>query len=188
MGGIPWSPKLQGYRDLIELWWMMERRRKRVQVSVSRIRRFMRKTGQMQALQYDLEQSSENLKHAHKNYKTAKQFAGIWQEEFMDTLAQALAEKKGTDVATELNLMKQVERQRRQGRNVKRMRGRLGKERVTRLYFTNKEDERILCDTQATMVNACFNENETRFSQIEDTPPMRPRTILGEPQPCSQDL
>jgi hypothetical protein len=40
MGGVPSSPKLQIYRDLIELWQMIVIKRKRIKVSVKRIRRF----------------------------------------------------------------------------------------------------------------------------------------------------
>ena len=85
----------------------------------------------------------------------------------------AIAARKGTDADTESNTLKRVERQRRQARNVKRMRGRLGNSRVTKLWFTDEEGTRIQCNTQHSMENACFQENETRFSQSESTPPMQ---------------
>jgi hypothetical protein len=45
MGGIPWSPKLQGFRNAIELWSMILRKRKGIKVSSTRICRIMAKTG-----------------------------------------------------------------------------------------------------------------------------------------------
>jgi hypothetical protein len=44
MGGVPWSPKLQIYRDTIGLWQMIVKKRKQIKVSVKRIGRFMMKT------------------------------------------------------------------------------------------------------------------------------------------------
>jgi hypothetical protein len=42
MGGIPWSPKVQRYRDAIELWWMVVRKQRNVHVSTKRVRHFIR--------------------------------------------------------------------------------------------------------------------------------------------------
>ena len=53
------------------------------------------------------------------------------------------------------------------------MRGRLGNSRVTKLWYTDDDGSRVECNTQHAMENACFQENETRFSQSETTPPMQ---------------
>ena len=90
---------------------------------------------------------------------------------FQESLAVAIAVKKGTDAVTEANNLKRIERQRRQARNVKRMRGHLGNSRVTKLWHTNKNGTQVECNTQHAMENACFEENESRFSQSEATPP-----------------
>jgi hypothetical protein len=37
MGGVPWSPKLQPFRDTIELWKMILQKRKGLKISVKRI-------------------------------------------------------------------------------------------------------------------------------------------------------
>jgi hypothetical protein len=57
MGGVPWSPKLQPYWDTIELWKMIQRKRKGVKISVKIIRQFMTKTRIRDALSNDLEQT-----------------------------------------------------------------------------------------------------------------------------------
>jgi hypothetical protein len=75
MGGVPWSPKLQPYRDMIELWKMIQHKRKGVKISVKRIRRFMTKTRIRDALSNNLEQTEILLDTAHKSYKEARKLA-----------------------------------------------------------------------------------------------------------------
>jgi hypothetical protein len=172
MGEVPWSPKLQVFRETIELWKMIIRKRKGLKISVKRIRRYMSKTGIVDALTNDLEQVEMLLKRAEKSYKEARKSAGVWRNDFLDNLAKAKAEKKGTDTAKELKSLIQVEKQRRQARNIKRMRGKLGTGQVTKVYQTNEDGTQTVCETQETMVNAFFKENDSRFSQSELTPPM----------------
>ena len=77
-GEVPWSPKLQHFRTSIELWSMIVKKRKSVKVSNKRIRKFMRKTGNWNALKYDLEDAQKKLTTAHKEYKEAKQNSEVW--------------------------------------------------------------------------------------------------------------
>ena len=81
--------------------------------------------------------------------------------------------KKGTEPGKELKSLKQVEKQRRQARNAKRMRGELGTGQVTKVCQTDEDGTRTVCETQETMVKAFFEENDARFSQTESTPPMQ---------------
>jgi hypothetical protein len=173
MGGIPWSPKLQPYRDTIELWKMILRKRKGMKISLKQIRRFMYKTRIRDALSNDLEQVVILLKDACKSYKAAKKLASLWRNDFLDNLAQAKAEKNGTDPKNETNALIHLEKQRRQARNIKRMRGKLGSVQVTKVYQTDEDGTKTVCETQTTMVQAFFKENNTRFSQTESTPPMQ---------------
>jgi hypothetical protein len=173
MGGIPWSPKLQPFRDAIELWKMIRRKRKGMKISVKRIRRFMIKTQIRDALTNDLEQVEIRLTQACKAYKKATKSAGVWRNDFLESLAEAKAEKKGTDTAKELKSLLQIEKQRRQARSIKRMRGKLGTGQVTKVYQTDEDGTRIVCETQVTMVKAFHKENDSRFSQTGSTPPMK---------------
>jgi hypothetical protein len=99
------------------------------------------------------------------------------RQNFQGTLAEAIALKNNSDVETEAKKLRTQEKQRRQGRNVKRMPGKLGNSRVTKLFYTDEDGTRVQCDTQQSMELACLEENETRFSQSEKTPPMLPLTI-----------
>ena len=58
MGGIRWSPKLQKFRDMIELWKMMSKRRRGRRISPKRIRRWMKKVHRMNA--FELSKSEVN--------------------------------------------------------------------------------------------------------------------------------
>ena len=53
------------------------------------------------------------------------------------------------------------------------MRGKLGSGQVTKVYQTDEDGTRTVCDTQTTMVKAFFTDNDLQFSQTEDTPPMQ---------------
>ncbi len=57
------------------------------------------------------------------------------------------------------------------------MRRTYGNSWVTKLWFTEPDRTRILCNTQLSMKRACFEENETQFSQSEQTPPMQSPTL-----------
>ena len=93
MGGIPWSPKLQRYRDTIEIWWMVVRKRRNVHVSTKRIRRFIRRLGLTNALRVPLPFAERELKMARIAYKAAKKNADVWRDDHIISLAQSRATK-----------------------------------------------------------------------------------------------
>ena len=173
MGGVPCSLEIQVLREKIELWEMLVRWKKKVKVSVKRIRRFLKKVPISNAFTSSPKEATNQKDAAYREYKAAKEKAPEMRAKFQESLAVAIAAKNGTDVDTESNNLKRIERQRRQARNVKRMRGRLGNSRVTKLWYTDEDGMRVQCNTQHSMENACFQENETRFSQSEMTPPMQ---------------
>ena len=151
MGGVPWSAEIQLLRDKIELWEMLVRRKKKVKISVKRIRRFLKKVPIRDAFTCSLKEAICHRDEAYLEYKTAKSKAPEMRAKFQESLAIAIAVKKGTDVDTESNNLKRIESQRRQARNVKRMRGRLGNSRVTKLWYTDEEGTRVQCNTQYSM-------------------------------------
>ena len=110
-GEVPWSPKLQSYRDSIELWSMIVRKRLGVKVSNRRIRRFIKKTRTENTEQATTELAIEMLKKSHREYKEAKKKAEMWREEFLKTLAEARVENNGTDPAKETEKLLQINRQ-----------------------------------------------------------------------------
>jgi hypothetical protein len=134
MGGIPWSPKLQGFRNAIELWSMIIWKRKGIKVSNTRICRFMAKTGIWNAFSADEVGAELNVKTAHRLYRAAKKDASVWRDEFLHSLATATAKKNGTSCNHELKQLTRVEGQKTQARNVKRMLKKLRNRSTTKLY------------------------------------------------------
>jgi hypothetical protein len=150
---------------------MILRKRKGVKVSNKRIRRFMKKTGEWTALRHDLKDTIQKLAEAHKAYEEAKKEAHVWRDDFLESLAEAKAEKNGTKVELERKKLTTVSKQRRQARNIKQMRRKLGNSATTKVYST-EDGIRSEWDTKETVEAACIRENTTRFSQTEGTPGM----------------
>jgi hypothetical protein len=171
-GEVPWSPKLQRYRNEIELWSMIWRKRRGVKVSNKRIRKFMKKTGIWTALRHDMEDVVKKLTAIHKDYKEAKTHAEVWRNDFLESLAAAKAKKNGTTIEKERKQLTTVSKQRKQARNIKRMRRKLGNCATTKVYTTDDNGIRRECDTKITVEDACIRENSARFSQTEGTPAM----------------
>ena len=153
---------------------MRVKKKKNIQISVKRIRRFLRLVPNVRdAFKCSLFEALQYQSRAHIAYRLARKSESIkLRESFQVTLAEALALQKGTDAESEAQNLRRIEQQRRQTRNVKRMRGLLGNSRDTKLWYTDETGSRIQCSTQHSMEIACFTENETRFRQTELTPPM----------------
>jgi hypothetical protein len=52
-------------------------------------------TGKWMALKYDLQDISKRLDESHQAYKEAKTHPEVWRDSFLESLAQAKAEKMG---------------------------------------------------------------------------------------------
>ena len=61
----------------------------------------MRKTGIWNALRHDLEDTVKRLAEIHQSYKEAKTHADVWRNDFLESLAEAKAEKNDTTVEVE---------------------------------------------------------------------------------------
>jgi hypothetical protein len=102
MGGVPWSPKLQGYRNAIKLWSIILRKQKGAKVSNTGICcYYMAKTSVWDVFEGDVSGAEVNLKAVHHKYMDTKKEAVVWQDEFLQYMAVAKANKKGTSVDQE---------------------------------------------------------------------------------------
>jgi hypothetical protein len=178
MGGILWSPKLQGFRNAIELCSMIVQKRKGIKVSNTRIHRFMAKTGIWNAFLADEVGAEMNVKTAHRLYCAANKNVSVWRDEFLHSLATDTAKKNGTSCDHELKQLIRVEGQKTQARNVKRMLRKLGNPSTTKLYFTYCDGIWTECTDKLSMEDACIAENTARFSQAESTPPMTELLVM----------
>ena len=108
---------------------------------------------------------------AFKEYKKARTNAVSWRDEFLETLATAKAQANGTDQGSVLKQLRLLKQQRTTAHNVKRMQGKLERTATIQIYVNTDEGRQVVTD-QRGIEAACIMENESRFSQSEDTPPM----------------
>jgi hypothetical protein len=90
---------------------MMVKWCKRIKISISRIRRFSKKTGIGHAFSHSLDSAQTHLDLAFKAYKLAKTDASVWKNDFLNSLAKARAVKEGTDEKLEEHKLIRIERQ-----------------------------------------------------------------------------
>ena len=172
MGAIPWSPSLQQFRDNIELWNSILKRKRGLIISNTMIRRLIKKV-QPSVNPYHLteEHIVEELKAAHAVYKEAKKNAQVWRDGFLPDLARTRAEYNGTSMESELKKLMHIDNQKHVWRKIKRMRGKLGRNATTMVKV--QEDNGLVTLTEKEDIErACIDENVARFSQAEGTPPM----------------
>ena len=170
-GAIPWSPKLQSFRTSIEIWESLLKKRKGKSVSNRKIRRLLKKTDITDAYVIPVEEIERRLTQAHAAYREAKKQAPMWRDDFLHELAKARALRKGTTEEKELELMKRIERQRQEARNIKRMRRKLDRCATNQVYY-ERHGVRTLATSKRDIEKACIEENISRFSQSEGTPPL----------------
>jgi hypothetical protein len=87
---------------------MLVRRKKKVKISVKRIRRFLKKVSKRDAFTCSLKEAICQRDGPYFKYKTAKEKAPEMQTKFQESLAIAITVKKGTDVDTESNNLKRI--------------------------------------------------------------------------------
>jgi hypothetical protein len=170
-GMIPWSPRLQKHRTNIEIWSMLIKKKKGQKVSNKKIRRLLKKTDIKGAYDMSLLQLQDAINNAFSEYKKARSDAATWRDEFLEDLASARAKHKGTKKEVELKQLRHIEAQKTVARNIKRMRGKLNRTATTQVYVNNDEGRRLVTSKDGIEL-ACIQENDSRFSQSENTPPM----------------
>jgi hypothetical protein len=170
-GMIPWSPRLQKHRTNIEIWSLLIKKKKGKKVSNKKIRRLLKKTDIMGAYDLTLLQLEDKIDAAFNEYKKARTEATTWRDEFLEELATSRAKYKGTNKDNELKQLRHIESQKTVARNIKRMRGKLNKTATTQVYV-NYDEGRHLVTSKEGIEIACIHENDSRFSQSENTPPM----------------
>ena len=102
----------------------------------------------------------------------------MWRDDFVQSLAQAKADKNGTSVEHELKMMRHRDWQRRTAMNIKRMRKKTGRSATNQVYVTEEGVRRLVTDKD-DMFKVCITENSSRFSQSNNTPPMTPPLVYN---------
>ena len=136
-----------------------------------KLRRLLRSSDIAHALDLSMKSIQKHLTEAYTNYFSIKHQANQWRTDFLDDLAQSRFDELRTFVETELKKLKHHERQRKMARNIKRVRNKLNQTAINQVCVTENGNRRLVTGKR-DIENACIAENEARFSQFENTPPM----------------
>jgi hypothetical protein len=141
MGEVPWSPKLQIFRDKIELWSSLYKKRCGLKMSNRKIRRILAKVEVSDPNIYVLStgQVKARMKSAFHAYKEAKKEASMWRNDFLHDLAAVRAVWNGMTVEHEEAAIPKIEQQKQSARNIKRMRGKLKRLATDKVYVTEAD-------------------------------------------------
>ncbi len=128
-----------------------------------------------------MEEAYQNWTNAKADVRKGIKQAYSWRQKHKQSLADAIAEAKGTDPEKEKRVLYQQEKQRDQARRIRNIRGK-SKGRVTKMYYTeiipqpNGQESLVIvheCTTPDDMYRAAQQENESRFTQSLVTPSMQ---------------
>lgn len=170
MGKVPWSPKLQRYRDEITAWINLRRYKSGIKVSRRYLNNLFRKINITSYTDYEPEFSEEKINKAFDEYKQARQKAEMWRDDWECVLAKDLAKQNNTSYEIELKKLQTVKYQRKIASAVKRVRGKFNN--PTAKVYVNDCDSRVECNTKFDIEHACMQEYSKRRSQTESSPPM----------------
>ena len=174
-GAIPWFPELQKLMNERMLWTNIIKFKKRIRISLKMIRRQMKRTGIMTAMTVTVREAQHFRDAAQEAWLEAVRKAPNQRKQWLESLAEARAKKKGTLTKKELKALQHREKQREAAYRQRLITKKgLGKARTTKLYFTDSEGNKVECTSPESMGAAGVAENETRMCRANDTPFGRP--------------
>ena len=90
-GGVPYSPRLQRYRDTISYWERIVKLKKSVSTSRNQLKRLATKLHLFTGFHVTLEFAQEQVRAAYQDYfENAKPFAIAWRDHHNQSLLEAL--------------------------------------------------------------------------------------------------
>lgn len=159
-----WSPSLQSLRDQRRLWSLIIKRRSGHVVKTNAICRLMKQTKQADALKMTKEDAQERRKRVDKEYaKTDAEWEEI-RYNFVKEMDRLKSVEQGTCRRSKTKTWASIERQRKIGRLIAKLKGRKRVKISNRI--TRDEQGRIQdLKTSHEMEKACIISNIKRFSQ-----------------------
>jgi hypothetical protein len=174
MGAVPFSESVVNARGEIDMWSLLKRKREGTKASTKKIRRLMRRTGEMTAFQKTPKEIRTKRQAAISRWKKLKKNAETMRTKFGKQLIKARAKDRNTTVGAQEKQLKQAFGQRKMARRVKRI---TGKPRNTMSCVNaptrTGEGPRTDCYDRQSIETACMEEGTRRFSQTESTPLMQ---------------
>jgi hypothetical protein len=104
-GGKPWSPKLQIYRDTIELWGRAVKLKLGVKTSRTELKRFASRLHIYEWVYVDLATAQARYQEAKRAYKKEKANADNWRDDHIEALVEAKALASGRTIELEQKLV-----------------------------------------------------------------------------------
>jgi hypothetical protein len=135
-GSKPWSPKLQTYRDTIELWGRAVKLKLGVKTSHTELKRFASRLHIYEWVYVDLATAQARYQEAKQAYKKEKANADNWRDDHIEALVEAKALASGQTIELEQKLLYWKEKARRLGAVSKQIRQKPMKEPVRRIECT----------------------------------------------------
>lgn len=193
MGNLQWSPDLQRERDVITLWTGVIKRRKGVRFSRSKIIRLADRHAISYPLQRTLAEAETELNEAYAKYHAGKKYHKERRTHFLESLAQARAQKSSTSAANQLKQLQSREELRLSFRQIKFALGTLSRKGVTSVKEVQEDGTIMEYTDKIAIEEACMRENERKYTQTESTPCMTEPLLsllgtTGDSEACNQIL
>ena len=180
-GGVPYSPALAKQRIRIELWEAVCTKKTGRRYSFTKLRRLAKKVQVTNPMSCSLEEAKEILKDTYKTYYSMKKDAVKLRISHLDSKAEAIAKETDSDKTTVLKQMKEREQQRTDARIIKAVLQKMSDSAISKVEVT-RDNTTIELTKEDDIVHALIEENENKYTQSEDTPPLQEplKSLLGE--------
>ena len=124
-GRVAWSPKIQKLKDNIEVWKLLWKNSKQMNISSRKLQQLIKQTKCINKNISDVssKEATVNLQKAYKEYKDGRKEANSWRDKFLESLAMDRSEIRGTDIESERKKLINLGRQRRNYHDIKWLKG-----------------------------------------------------------------
>ena len=190
MGEVPWSRTLQLARNECNFVQHHYHVKARFPIRTRMITRLERIVDITHSLSFSIEEIEVKLSESYRRHYSLKRQAGALRESWHLDLAALKAKECNGNQAT---IYKNLIQQERQKKSAKRMKGILGKTISGGLtkVLVERNGEIIELTDKEEIERACHSENDSKFTQTNDTPAMKGRLaeelgFLGTFVACDQ--
>ena len=170
MGKKQWSPALQKARDTILFWTLIKRRLKRCKVGARRILKLKKKLKIQRNTHLTLQEVDIELSLAYKQYRVCRKHHKELRMNFLESLAQAKADK-GDQKASQI--VKDIQYREKVRSMYKRIKYATKNRQcaTTKLHVTTRQGMREVTK-KSEMEKYIIRENEKKFHQTENRCPL----------------
>lgn len=161
------------YKEL-RLWQLVIKRRSGIRTDTRNIRRLMRKTQQMHALQVTLEEAKLEKQRCFRQYLQHKRDQTKLREAFERKQDQRIADAKGITLLTQQKLRRSTRQTKAIFSNIRRVIGSKPCSGLTSVEYNDHGTQDIIeCYQRQEIEEACAMEGHRRFTQAQFTPFMQ---------------